>query len=252
MMHSEIQESIPLLALGGLDAVEQARLEQHLAVCPACRALLAEYHFVAEELNAQVPPQTIPAELEAKLMRQLPPRAPRQPNASSAKMPSPQQPNFWRQPVRVSRFAFALTVVLILALGVTAAAFALQWQSLRAADSQVVAQPYTLENLEFISLSGAPGGPDGYICLARDNKIAMLWITKMDALDADHIYQLWLIKGGQRTSGGIFRPGADGRAIVLVNAQEPWGNYEEVGVTIEPAGGSPKPTTPRIIGGKLN
>src|SRR5689334_966175 len=72
MNHAELQDSIPLLALGGLPADEKARLEKHLEACPSCRALFAEYSFVADELSEQVPALQAPASLEAKVMQQVP------------------------------------------------------------------------------------------------------------------------------------------------------------------------------------
>lgn len=250
MLHPEIQDNIPLLALGGLDGETQTQLEQHLTICPTCRAQLAEYTFVAQELNVQVPPLTAPPELEARLMAQLPPQTTRANYVtSSARGDAPK--GFWRQPVRLSRFAVALAIAIGLLLVGTAAAFQAQLQIVRATNAQPVSQAYALENLKLVPLSGATNGPDGYIYLAPNNPTAMLWLTKMNPLDADHAYQLWLIKDGTRASGGTFRPGSDGRAIVFVHAPEPWSQYQEVGVTIEPASGSPKPTTPRVIGGKL-
>src|SRR4051812_2585060 len=69
MQHSQIQEQIPLYALGGLPKDEAAQLAEHLAVCPGCRALLSEYEFVADELLLQVPAETAPASIGANLLR---------------------------------------------------------------------------------------------------------------------------------------------------------------------------------------
>lgn len=249
-MHSDIQELVPLLAVGGLETEEISRLEQHLATCSACRALLAEYAFVAEELSAQVPPMTLAPGGEAKLATQLelqPARA----VSPEVKTHAHATGGFWRQPVRLTRFAVGAAVVIGLVLLGAAAVFFAQMQTLRAAEAQSASRAQTVEKLKIVPLTAAASGPDGYLCLAPDNPTAMLWLTKMAALDEDHTYQLWLNQNGTRTNGGTFRPGSDGRAIVFVNAPEPWSKYQEVGVTIEPVGGSPKPTTPRVIGGKL-
>lgn len=251
MIHSELQETIPLLALGGLDSDTRAQLEQHLAICPACRAQLAEYAFVAQELCLQVPPLSIAPEFEAKLAAQL-----SQPSnrtiRSDAKTQTSAPKGFWRQPARLSRFAVALMVLIGLVLFGVVVVSETQMQTTRAAKPQPVTQAYALENLKLVPLTGTNNGPDGYIYLAPNNPTAMLWLTKMDALDANHAYQLWLIQDGTRTNGGTFRPGNDGRAILFVNAPEPWSTYQEIGVTVEPVGGSAKPTTPRVLGGKLN
>lgn len=253
MLHSQIQESIPLLALGGLDEQAQVHLEQHLAVCPSCRALWSEYAFVAQELDIQVPPQELPPDLEAKLLQHL--ARGKKPARKAIDPPSlTRKPNFWRQPVQISRWALALGSLFLFLLVGAAAVLGSQIQQLNLQNAPVVSQPYTLDNLKLVELtaSGAGGAPEGTIYLAPDNPTALLWLRNLDNLDWDHAYQLWLIRDGQRVSGGVFRPGRDGRAILLVHAPLPWKDYQEIGVTVEPKDGSMKPTTPRVIGGKLD
>ncbi len=255
MMHSEIQEAIPLLALGGSSQAEQAQLEQHLAVCPACRALLAEYSFVAHELDAQVPARELPAQLESKILQQLP-----KPNAHASRStpradPLTRPPGYWRQPVRISRWTFALGILSMLLLLGAAAALAFQLQRSGASNTTIVSPAGKLENLKVVELTGGVGTirkPTGYICLQPESQTAMLWLSNLEPLDWDHTYQLWLMQSGQRISGGLFRPNNNGRAAVMVNAPQPWAAYQEIGVTVEPEGGSMGPTTPRVIGGKLD
>ncbi len=247
MLHSEIQEAIPLLALGGLGADEKTQLEQHLDVCPACRALASDYQFVADELNAQVPLQMPPPELETKLLRRLPERVANDAGGTRATR------SFLRgrQAFHPSRFAFVLALLVALVLAGTTAAFALDRQNSLAAARKTGTQAYTLDNLKLVPLTGSINGPDGYMYVAPNNQTALLWLTNMSTLDNDHMYQIWMVKDGKRTSGGMFRPGHDGRAIVFVDASEPWGSYQEIGITVEPETGSPGPTTPRIVGGKI-
>jgi anti-sigma-K factor RskA len=76
-------------------------------------------------------------------------------------------------------------------------------------------------------------------------------VNNMPALPADRVYQLWLVADGQRISGGTFRVDADGRGALLVQPPQPWSAYQRLGVTTEPTGGSPGPTSPRVIGGTL-
>jgi anti-sigma factor RsiW len=62
-------------AAGDVSADERARVDDHLAACPACRADLADYHAVLERLAATTPdtPQVAwpryRAELRARLAR---------------------------------------------------------------------------------------------------------------------------------------------------------------------------------------
>jgi anti-sigma-K factor RskA len=66
-------------------------------------------------------------------------------------------------------------------------------------------------------------------------------------------YQLWLIRGGQRTSGGVFsiRDEKDGYGYLVVQAPDSLLSYDSFGVTIEPHGGSPGPTGNKVMGSDL-
>ncbi|MEX2550747.1 MAG: anti-sigma factor [Nitriliruptoraceae bacterium] len=58
-------------------------------------------------------------------------------------------------------------------------------------------------------------------------------------------YQLWLIDESGPESAGLFTPSADGRVMQLLT-----GNVSDsvvVGVTVEPDGGSPEPTTDPVL-----
>jgi anti-sigma-K factor RskA len=65
-------------------------------------------------------------------------------------------------------------------------------------------------------------------------------------LSADQVYQLWIIRGDQALSAGIFEVDENGRAIVEVDGILA-ASFDAVGVSIEPAGGSEQPTQDQII-----
>lgn len=99
--------------------------------------------------------------------------------------------------------------------------------------------------------AGAPDQLGAYIYLMPDRSTAYLLADGLPALPEGRVYQLWLIRDGTRVSGGTFRPEPGGRGRLAVDAPETLSRYQAIGVTIEPAGGSPGPTTPRVFGGKL-
>jgi anti-sigma-K factor RskA len=69
-------------------------------------------------------------------------------------------------------------------------------------------------------------------------------------LDEAHTYQVWLIQpDGHRTSGGLFHPEPGQPFVsVVIPSERPFSDFTGLGVTIEPAGGSPAPTGVRVLG----
>lgn len=115
MTHEELEEAVPLYAVGALERPERQVLEAHLlSGCTACHAALKECQSVAAVLPFGLPPVTPPRTLKAKIMaaRNPTPAAPeivKQPNTPSL------EPGEWMKhlfppiaPARSMPFRFAL------------------------------------------------------------------------------------------------------------------------------------------------
>jgi len=104
-----------------------------------------------------------------------------------------------------------------------------------------------------IALHGTEDAPDamGTIIVSADGDHGAIVVDGLETLDTAHQYQVWLIRDGQRTSGGVFSVDEDGYGVLWVSSPEPLAAYDAVGVTVEPAGGSPAPTGIRVMGGDL-
>ncbi|MCE3223834.1 MAG: uncharacterized protein K0S58_2014 [Nitrospira sp.] len=69
MTHEELEEAIPLYAVGALERSERQAIEAHLlSGCGACHAALKEYQTVASHLPFGLTPATPPNTLKAKIM----------------------------------------------------------------------------------------------------------------------------------------------------------------------------------------
>ena len=68
----------------------------------------------------------------------------------------------------------------------------------------------------------------------------------LDAAPSGQTYQLWFVGAdGSAVSAGTFLPGADGGAAVALPGAP--GAAAAVGMTLEPAGGSPQPTSQPVL-----
>ena len=69
MTHEQLEEAIPLYAIGALERSERQAIEAHLlSGCAACHAALKEYQTVASHLPFGLTPATPPNTLKAKIM----------------------------------------------------------------------------------------------------------------------------------------------------------------------------------------
>lgn len=236
MTHDQFIELIPAYAMGATDTDETRAVEAHLNGCPACRALANEYRQLGDELLFAAPLAAAPVGLTEDLRKRLnaAPTAARQRTGRLAWLRKP---------------GFALGAVALALLLLTNVYWMGRVNSLerRADEFAAVTQSYG------VSLQVAEGQPyaDGVVYLQPESKVALLCVYALPKLDYSQTYQAWLMRDGQRVSAGTFHVNSDGYGALLIDADRPLGEFQQLGITVEPAGGSPAPTTPRIMGGNL-
>lgn len=74
-----------------------------------------------------------------------------------------------------------------------------------------------------------------------DGRSALISVNNLPQLMPDQTYQVWLIKGNNPLPSSIFNTRADGTGSLIVESDEPFSAFDNLGVTIEPAGGQPTP-----------
>jgi anti-sigma-K factor RskA len=80
---------------------------------------------------------------------------------------------------------------------------------------------------------------------------ALLYAQGFPPLEPNMAYQLWLIQGDQRISAGVFQVNFSGNGTFVFTVPESLSNYDALGVTPEPATGSPAPTGNPVVFGEL-
>jgi anti-sigma-K factor RskA len=238
VMQDHVLELIPAYALDCLDEPDAQVVAEHLEACTSCRAEFEAYRGIAAELPLAAPEAAPPAGLKAELFRQIAARA--------EPIPAPRPLTFWQRLSaslsRVLRPGWGLaSLAVILVLG---ASNVIMWQ--RVNELEQVRRDWIQ-----VSLHGTEAAPDasGLLVLNRDGTRGTLVVENLPDLDKAHQYQLWLIKDGQRISGGVFSVRWNGYGSLWVDSPEPLNHYTAFGITIEPAGGSPGPTGAKVLGG---
>jgi anti-sigma-K factor RskA len=236
------RELLPCYALEALDPDEAKAVEKHLRVCADCRAALEEYRTVGEGLLFAMPCQEPPPRVRARLIAAL---AKDKPQAETVRRARPA--------AGVVQWLMGLALVALLILnGATLARLDdLQRQQAGLAQELVTSQKamslVAYPDSRTYALSGQAAGT---LVLNTDLGYGALFAWKLAPLDEAHTYQIWLIQpDGQRVSGGLFRPEPGQRfAYAVIWSSKPFSDFTGLGVTVEPKGGSPGPTTPRVFG----
>lgn len=225
-----VSESIPAYALGILEEAELAAFRGHLNGCAACQEELRAYQQVVEELPAAVALRTPPQRLRAAILQRA--------AGPVARAARPGWLAWLSQPLRPALGWLAL--LLIVALG--GVSLSLWQQTQRPA---ATAGEFRLVHM----LPPQSGHATGLLVISEEGTFGTLVVDGLEPLGSTHQYQLWLIKDGKRTSGGVFSVQDDGYGVLKIDSPLPLIEYQSFGVTIEPFGGSPGPTGSKVLGG---
>jgi len=233
-------------ALHALSERESAEFTRHLAVCPACAVEVRELRETAARL-ALAAAETPSPEFRARVLaavpqvRQLPPLVP-----DSAATDG----GWWRLRRRwLPHLALAAClVVTLLAVGVAVdAEHQLTRQRSRTATAQQQASALSgllaAPDAAFHSGQLTGGGSSTVVSSARLGQVAFVY-RGLPGLADGKVYELWYSRGGVMVPAGLVSSSPPDGAKLLTGSPS---GAAGVGVTVEPAGGSPRPTTAPIL-----
>jgi anti-sigma-K factor RskA len=245
--HDQVIELIPAFALDCLDSDEEAAVLQHLDSCSECQAELRAYRAVVDHLPLATPDAVPSTAIKKGLMKRID-QSVQQSGLVEVKLVEP-KPSLWARisdRLRSSSPAWSLaSLALVVVLLVSNLVLLRQVYQPKGNGGQTA--------LRVVNLTGTNNAPQatGMIVISENGEQGTMVVDQLPALTPDRAYQLWLIKDGKRTSGGVFSVDYEGYASLWVSAPEPLADYTSFGITIEPAGGSPGPTGQKVLGGNF-
>jgi anti-sigma-K factor RskA len=236
--------------LDALDAADQARFSRHLAGCDSCRQEVRGLRETAAALAgaAAVTPRAAlrDAVLQAAARtRQLPPAVSAEPATRRHRRRS-RPPLLARAGAR--RLALGVTGVVAavaVALGVVSYAGLQHRLDQAQGRDHMVATVLSAPDASMFTGHVSTGGT---VTVVMSHRMGMLVVTAADlrVLPPSQRYELWLMgPGGSRPAGMIDDSERDKTSAPMVVSGLAAG--DRVGLTVEPAGGSPRPTSRPVL-----
>jgi len=255
--HFANDSDFELYALGALEGGERRALESHVVSCAECARKLAEAQGRIA-LLAFAAPHTQPSlAVKERLLRAARGAATRELRRQGYAVPEQQRaPSWWTWSLAAAAVVLAVASVVLwnhnkqLDRQLADMRAAIQDQQKQLDYARTVAHLIEAKDTITVSLAPMPGMPHGAAHVMYNAKIGMLmydgWI---DPPPEDKSYQLWIVPmDGAPISAGVFNP--------VTNDPAHWMTKTPVGVavkafavTLEPAGGAPEPTGPKILVG---
>jgi anti-sigma-K factor RskA len=235
---NHVTDLLPAFVLDALTGDELHQVESHLAQCSTCQVELDHLRQIANDLPLALSQAEPPPELKRKLMQSV--HSHKSPRLTGGQRISTFQ--------SVTRFFLSywpmlgLALIVILALG----NFVL-WRQLNLTLQQT-STPLRVVTLTHTQYSSQAVGT---LVMSPDSNYCTLVVANLDALQPDKQYQVWLIKGTQPTSAGVFSVDQSGYASIDIWAPQSLKGYDAIGISIEPVGGSYIPTGSSVLNANL-
>lgn len=272
MMHDDAMlDSVAVLALGALPASEATSLAAHVRTCAECSALYGDLRGVADlvgfeaELASPVD-EVASARLKSRIMRVVNDDAARsteaRPNAASEIRRSPERPpaTAARRPIAsyLAYAAAAAAVIVATVFGTNDAALRGDKDASASRIAVLESQQASLqselartrEHDSRLAALVAPGSrsfsvSSGQVVTSNGRVLFALHLPK---LPAGHVYQAWTLAKGAKTVKPSVTFSPDTSGLALVELPEAAAGLAAVALSVEPAGGSAKPTTtPKFV-----
>jgi len=258
-MDENIEDMLPLYALGALSDEERARVERHVEANPKAKEELEELLEGAGALAYAAPAVAPSLQSRQALMQRI--------RAEGKRAPDKPQTPRWKIGVLsgalLGRGVAAISlVVAVVSLG-TVLATRNELGDLRAdnvellrqlQDHQQVLRLFSQPNLISVEVAGTEEEPQahGRLFAGLDGHTGVLLVEGLSPLQAGSTYQAWLIRGGTPSPAGLFQASADGLGTLSVEAADILGRYDALAVSVEPEFGSLLPTGPIVLLGAIS
>ena len=226
-------------ALHALAPDERAEFERHLGVCPACAQEVRELAATTTRLGLAVA-VTPPPELKERVLRRIaaerqePPRVSRESRGGGG-----------AKGRALSRFALAACLAAAAGFGGIAV-----WQHQEAQDARARASASQQRSEELAAVLAAPDarirtggltdGATGTVVVSKARDKAAFIATGLPKPPGGKVYQLWFNDDGTMRDAGLLDPSVTSDSVLMAGAV---GEASGMGITVEPAGGSPQPTS---------
>ena len=235
-MNPDVHGLIGAYVLDAVDDIERATFDRHLRECDVCRAEVDELREATARLADSawsVPPPSLRTDVLAAIRntRQIAP-------ATSAVVEPPRRR-------RVSLRLVAAAAAVIVAAGGVFGVQEKRVHDARQAEAKVRAV-LAAPDLRWRE-QALTGGGKVTVATSRQRNAGVIMLAADSAPAGDKVYQLWTIRSQNPVSEGPLEPGQTTKVQIVDGVDQ----ASDVGVTIEPDGGSATPTMPLVADVKL-
>jgi anti-sigma-K factor RskA len=261
-MDPRIEELLPFYALDALTDEERELVEAYLAEHPEARAEISDLNSGVSALPYGISPVEPAPQVKEALMARV--NADAKVRARSRERAS--RPPFlsflnrMRGENILRAFTLGIATLAIVWVMILNTRISQLQNEISGLHETLAQQANTLEQI-LVNLPKSPSnvitvsfqgtkiepGVHGQLIADPQEQSAVLIISGLPKLEANKTYQVWLGSGGTLVSAGLLSIDENGQGVVIVTSKESIGSFNQLGISVEPEGGSPQPTGDIVV-----
>ncbi|WP_274308995.1 anti-sigma factor [Solibacillus daqui] len=241
-------ENLTLYMIDELSKQERKHYEQHLKTCRSCQnelnSLQETWQMLSYDMEGAEVPETLKTEVMNFIFDDVPLKAP----AAIDK----KQTIFQRLKLQLrnqfSPLSAVTTIILILGM------FGLYWKNIQlndfitAVESEVhtpsqIVKTFTLKGQNIASSANGMA----YLLENGNHNNLIIELNNMPGTKRDEVYQVWLLKDGDRHNAGILKPDENGNGFITYRLPKDQ-TFNDIGITLEPNPNNTQPQGGKVMG----
>ncbi len=240
MDHRRFEELKDAYVLGALDEEERQEFEEYLAAHPEREAEVEELGAVAGLLALSPQEHDPSVQLRSRILEAVGGEAPQ------AGEERPSALAWIGEFLNVRTLALGAAALLVIGLFSWNMLLREEMQNLQGRVQSLQSQPQEPQMVKLGGTGTKQGARAELVTLEGDR--AVLVVEDMPPVPEGKTYQIWVIEDDIPKPSGLFEPKQDSVAAVV---EHPLEGGDVIAVTVEPEGGSPKPTTEPMLAAEV-
>lgn len=241
-------ENLTLYLIDELSKQERKHFEQHLKTCIPCQnelnSLQETWQMLSYDMEGAEVPETLKTEVMNFIFDDVPLKAP----AAIDKKQTIVQRLKLQLRNQFSPLSAVTTILLILGM------FGLYWNNIRlndyvtAVESEVhtpsqIVKTFTLKGQNIASSANGMA----YLLENGNHNNLIIELNNMPGTKRDEVYQVWLLKDGNRHNAGILKPDENGNGLITYRLPKDQ-TFNDIGITLEPNPNNTQPQGEKVMG----
>jgi hypothetical protein len=243
-------ENVSLYIIDELPEHEREQFEHHLKTCARCQNEVDSLHETWQLLSYDIEEIDVPKSLKADVMNFIfeENETPLQTQVVKGK-----NHGFLKQlklilTKQFSPLSISITAILVMSI------IGLLWNNLQLKSTITALETKAGSPTQIVrtfDLKGQDLAPSAngiaYLLQEGDDTSLVISLNNMPSTKNDEVYQVWLLKNGNRQNAGTLKPNQNGNGLITYSLSKDY-SFDDIGVTLEPNPNNTQPQGQKVMG----